>query len=49
MIQNNLHNLSNRDKELRLYKKNTSIVQIEAVLFMRLVRQKEQKFFSVSI
>ena len=49
MIQDNSCDLSNRGKELRLYKKNTSIVQIEAVPFMRLIRQKEQKLFSVSI
>ena len=49
MIQDNLCDLSNRDKELRLYKKNTSIAQIEVILFIRLIRQKEQKLFSVSI
>ena len=49
MIQDNLCDLSNRDKKLRLYKKNTSIAQIEAVFFMRLIRQKEQKLFSMSI
>ena len=49
MIQNNLCDLSNRGKKLRPCKKDTSIVQIEAVFFMRLIRQKEQKLFSVSI
>ena len=49
MIQNDLHNLNSKDKKQKSYKKNTSIAQIEAVLFMRLTRKKEQKLFSVSI
>ena len=49
MIQNNSHDFSNEGKKLRPHKKNTSIIQIEAVFFIRLTRQKEQKLFSVSI
>ena len=38
-----------KDRRKKPYKKNTSIVQIEAVFFMRLTKQKKQKLFSVSI